>query len=348
MHHEFSPSSYPAWTTCPHWESKPADEATDAGTRAHSLLYRAFMGLVNLDDEEAVANEDRDTLRCVRRAKEGITHLIDELFYGEDPDELEYEYRAGSAKLPYSPFGTADVIARCGNHLVVIDYKNRYSDRDYTEQLSAYAQFYCEYEDRVTRITLCVWYGDTGTHTLRETTPEECYKSSLFAISNRISKDSRPRQASAWCTLCAECGACPAAQALVNKAFSIVPKNTSVMINPESIAPMLTICNEVEKRIKAFKAWAKEYAAENGGIVDSEGRMAYILREKKKREIVIGELFNNVKDYVSASELIGACTISQSALKPLLASKGKTNAEIDELISKSSVVTSIEELRKIK
>jgi hypothetical protein len=353
-HHELSPSSYPAWSLCPHFEGGAPNADTTAGTIAHELLYKAFNGDVDLTDDADVADVDKDTLFCVRKAFSGINAIISELFHGHEPWSRYHELEVKSERFAGEPFGTADVIALYDNHLIVVDYKHRFSDRDYLPQLAAYASFATDSKfPLANRITLAVWYGDTATYWLHETTKEECDEIALLAINQRINKDVYPRKASPWCNLCKFCGGCQEAFGLVDKGVAIIPKDDNALatIDPSKIAPMLTICATLEKRIKAFREWAKDFAIANGGaILNEDGTPAYAIKQKQRKELDIHMIVEATKGTdITPHDIINACTISQKSLKAMLSAKGKTKAEADELIAKASILgTPTTELSKVK
>ena len=84
-HHPLSPSSYPAWSLCPHYEGGAPNADTTAGTIAHELLYKAFEGQIDLFNDYDISDIDKDTLFFVRHAFIGINALIEELFNGNSP-----------------------------------------------------------------------------------------------------------------------------------------------------------------------------------------------------------------------------------------------------------------------
>lgn len=352
-HHELAPSSYPAWTICPHWTSKQSDDDGSAaeGTKAHELLHNAFEDKINLNDAEETADIDKNLLFVVKRAYDGLNAILDGIFewsgYWSKHSEVFLET---DGLLPAATFGTADLVARSEDAIVVADYKHRYSDRDYTAQLAAYAVMWANHfhHFRDDEVHLIVWYGDTGTHTMVKKTIAECEHIASYAQLSRLNAATRPRKASPWCSLCEHCGACPAAQGLVSKGVAIIPETENAVVPPEKIAPMMTICAEIEKRIKAFKSWAKEYALENGGIYDEDGNLAYQVKTTNQREIILDSLFENTKGIVTAKDIVKACTINQTAIKKLLQPKGLKLKEIDEIISNSSITSPVTKLEKVK
>lgn len=346
-HHELSPSAYPAWAICPKYESKGASADTTAGTEAHELLYDAFTGAVDIDSEP---NPDF-MWHCVSNAYHGINSLINEILAGEPADIRFYEetLHAHPSFIGEALFGTADVIAVKGDHIIVVDYKHRFSDRTYTEQLAAYAAFYQSNYPNVNTASLVVWYGDTSTYEIESYSIDECREMTLNAINRRKSVGSLPCTSSAWCSLCKHCGVCKAALSLVDKSTEIVPANPSIeLIPPTKMPALLVVCSELEKRIKAVREFCKQYAIEHGGITEEDGTLAYAISESTKRKVDIISVFEEIKSFIPPSELIGAASITQKALKALLAPHLK-KCEINDLISRCSTEgDKTIELRRVK
>ena len=334
-HHEYGPSNYPAWEICPHYEGGEAGEDADIGTAAHDLLYRAFTGAIEINDDLAVIDEDKSLVYPVRRAYNGIRALVSELLNGREADDWYYEVtlKSNTPDLPEKPFGTADVVVRKRDTVIVSDYKHRFSDRDYTAQLAAYAAFFAEELPEIHEAILVVWYGDTGTYTVRHLGIEECRAMAIEACNKRRNRAASACHANPWCSLCKHCGKCNESTALTTKMSKAFPEELA--IPADRIADMLVICSELDKRIKAFREYAKTYALENGGIVNKDGELAYTATSSTRREIDIPSVFDRIKEHISPTQLIESCTLSQKALKALLKPFYKTS-EIDTIISECS------------
>lgn len=344
-HHEtLPPSSYPAWAQCPHWEAMQGDsKVASEGTQQHELLRLALDGDIDLDTTEDV---DKGMLYIIRRATREIKQSIARVF-GDKGYSISTELEVTSIALPEQPFGTADVIAVSddGDQLMVIDYKSFFTEKEYKEQLAFYAYAYCE-RQRIDpeHITLAVYYGDTGTmQSFKPMNLEEVRNIAIGAIGKRLNKANEPRKASPWCGLCANCGQCQSALSLVDKGQAIIPIDTSIALPMERIAPMLTVCSELEKRIKAFREYAKGVAEQMGGIIlDANGTVAYELKQSKTSKVNIRELFEVIRTMVTPQELLGACSITKTAIKSLLKGRLYDGApikvkRIDEIIDSVSI-----------
>lgn len=341
-HPTLPPSSYPAWAKCPHWEARTSSDAPEAsiGTAQHALLSKAFKGEIDLDTDEDIPN---DMLFPVRRAYNGILRLTRDVL-GDEPDERYSELLVESNAFPESPFGTLDYVAVRNDRVLVLDYKSFATEKEHWEQIAFYA---CAYLKGLKdyRVTLAVWYGDTGTYDLREVSESEARDLALYAIANRLNRYHLPRTASAWCSLCANCGACQKALDIVGKTNAIIPANAEdlSLLPAERLPLILTVCAEAKKRIKAVEDYAKQVALFNGGqLLNPDGTVAYEIKERKSSEIEIQTFYDMTKDILTPPEILGVCKLPKTTAKTLLKTKkrdGKklTAKAIDELIDEASV-----------
>lgn len=349
VHHPLSPSSYPAWEQCPHWERGTTSEMKEAaaiGTRQHALLARALMKEVDLDE----VDEDNDIVIPVRRAVRGITQFVEQELPGAADNVIECERRlSASSDFPQNPFGTADVLVhrKIGcvtdgkNHLLAIDYKSRYTNKTYWEQLAFYAYAMMRRCPMLDYATLAVWYGDEATIETMDVSKERAYAMALHAIANRLNREQMGRHASPWCSLCKHCATCKQAFSLVEKAYSVLPPRADeTTIDETKLADMLAVAGEVKHRIYALDEYARQYALDNGGtIMDKDGKPRYFLKEIRLSKLNLQPFFNAVRSYVTAADVLGASKLTKQAARDLL--KGRTNAE-GHALSKKEIDAIIE------
>lgn len=337
-HHQLSPSSYPAWAVCPHFTGGDANEDTRAGSNAHELLYKAFVGEIDITDDLATEDIPADILFPVKRAYEGISALINEVFQGKESIRL-FEHRVECAEtlIAEAPYGTADVIAQCGDHVLIVDYKNRFSDREHLHQLAAYAAFYQCAHPEVTDATLAVWYGDEGSYSVDHLSIEECRSIAIEACDNRRNRVGKPCKASAYCNICKHCGKCEESTALCSKAITVIPNDFAV-VKPEQMSSLLTICSELEKRIKAIKTACKDYAMIHGGIADADGNLAYTISETNRSTINVLDFVAETEGILSPKDVVSTLTLPKETASELL--KGKMTAkEIKALLKRVSATS---------
>lgn len=355
-HPTLPPSSYPAWAQCPHWEraeSKELAEAAAIGTQQHELLHKAFCMEVNLDDVDAPS----DVLYPVRRAYNGIKRLIENTFGGGHHRPPMSEVKVGSVKLPYEPFGTADVVVSGSERLFVLDYKSRQTEKSHWEQLAFYATALLEAGGgaenlNVKLVTLAVWYGDEGTVDMKEMTPEAALALCLHAIANRLNKDNLPRKAGTWCPLCKQCGACPDSVSIIHQSQSFLPTTVEGNI-PENLIPaLLTVGTEVKKRLVALGEWARAVAVRNGGyLIDAEGNRAYELKPVRRSELDIQKFYDATRAVLKPNEVLTACKLTKEKARALLYKRPKkdgghyTMREADAIIAEAS--TPIDDAAKL-
>lgn len=340
-HSDLPPSSYPAWAKCPHWEGKTAGKEASAGTEQHALLARAFSG-ENLDNLEDVSN---DLLIPVRRAYRGIGDLARDVL-GGNPDEIHVEERLEVASLPLAPFGTLDFAAVRGDHLFVLDYKSFTTEREHWEQLAFYAYAFCESHApaSIKRITLAIWYGDTATFSMEETTKRECLAIVSHAIGNRLNRGNLERTANPWCTLCAHCGNCPKAFTIVEQTTALVPSGEQAVacVPLDRLPLILTVCAEAKKRIRAIEDYARDTAIANGGaLYNADGTPAYEIKEREVSEIEIQSFYDKTRDLLTPPEVLVSCKLTKESAKALLKGKKRDGKklmakEIDAIIAESS------------
>lgn len=356
-HHKLSPSSYPAWSRCPHWEAyeKEQNREADEGTAQHELLSQALDGRVDLSTVDAY----KETLFPVRRAYKAIREFLSKTFNYEEYT-LETEVLCMDDELPQSPYGTADIVAWKDDELVVIDYKSFATNKTYWEQVAFYANAQAKAYEKIGRpirkITLAIFYGELGNMEIKETNREECEAMATYAIGCRLNKNNLPRKPTAWCSLCKHCGQCSPSVEIIHEAQVILPRDEVVgTIDPVRLAGMLSVISEVEHRAKRVKEYAKKVAIDNGDMLcDHDGNPLYKVYHIAKRKLDIKKLFNQIRTMVSADELLANCSTTQEKIKKLL--KGReylgekiTTYKIEELIDAASERLPEEpQLRRVK
>lgn len=351
MHHKLSPSSYAAWAICPHYQGGDSNADTLVGTEAHALLYRAFTGEIDLNDELATDNIDGEVLFPVRRAYEGINALINELFQGRESTRY-YERRVGCPEtlIPEAPYGTADVIAQCGEEVIVVDYKHRFSDRPHLHQLAAYAAFYQSEHPEVSNAILAVWYGDEGSYSVDHLSIEDCRALAIEACDARRNRAGKPCKSSAYCSICKWCGKCQESVDLCNKALAVIPAiDDNFVIKPEQMGAVLSILSDLEKRIEKARDYIREYAIIHGGICDSEGNLEYITKEEERSNIDILRFYDEVSSFLQPSQILESFKMSKKVATALLKSSGMSAKDAKALIARcSDPATTVVKLARVK
>lgn len=371
-HPTYQPSAFPAWAQCPSWDGKPAaedDDAVNAGVLQHKLLADSFtsnqpgrentyvqgMMSLNLDDEDQTKDIDSDTLFVVRRAHDNILAKLKEFYPDEDyllfPEELcsdtEGIFKAYAGDIPL--FGTADlvVVPRHGTTLTVVDYKSRYTNKSYWQQLMFYAVCFASEGSKFTHANMLVVYGDSGTAEWHTHSLSECRNFIHLILEARRSSPLVPRKSGAWCDLCANCGSCAVAQGIVKRANELVPLPEEEVVKPWEYPAFLAICSAVEKRIKAFREHALRYAKENGGVItDGDGNIAYEVQTTQRTEIDINQFYKATREFLSPNAIIAAAKLPKTKAKELLKATGTmTTKEIEATLKMTSTEpTTIEKL----
>lgn len=339
-HHKFSPSSYPAWMACPHYQGGDAGADALVGTEAHALLYRAFTGDINIHDDLATADIGSDILFSVRKAYDGISALINEVFQGKESiRHFEHRVECAEALIAEAPYGTADVIAQCGDTVLVIDYKHHFSDRPHLHQLAAYAAFYQCAHPEVTDATLAVWYGDSASYDISHHSIEECRTMAVEAVEARKHRIGKECKGNPYCSICKHCGMCKASVKLVDDALAVVPSiDSNAVVKPEMMIPLVVAWSDLKKRMEKALEYIKEYAIQNGGaLFDSDGNKVYEITESSRSDIDILALFAEVSDIMTPAEFLEACSLTKKSAQSALRAKGMKLKDTNALISRCSI-----------
>lgn len=356
-HPTYQPSAFPAWAQCPSWDRKPVpenDEAVREGVLQHELLAKSFTPAkdstpptmeLDLDDEEQTKDIDPNTLFAVRRARENIVAKLNE-YYPDTEFTLLPEHRCEDIVNRFSPwdngvpiFGTADLIAvpSPAYAITIVDYKSHYTNKTYWEQLMLYAVCFADaMGETYDAARLLVVYGDNGTVEDHWVDLEDARRITALLVSARSGHQLLPRKAGAWCDLCSHCGNCAVAQGIVKRANKIIPSSNEVLW-PEDYVNMLAICSAAEKRIKAFREHALQYAKENGGVItDGDGNIAYEIQTTQRTEIDINQFYKTTKDILSPNAIIAAAKLPKTKAKELLKATGTLKTKEIEAILKDT------------
>ena len=366
-HPTYQPSAFPAWAQCPSWDRKPVpdgDEAVREGILQHELLAKSFTPAkdstpptmeLDLDDEEQTKDIDPNTLFAVRRAHDNILAKLNE-YHSDTEFTLLPEHRCEDTIGRFSPldngvpiFGTADLIAvpKTGDTFTVVDYKSHYTNKPYWEQLMFYAVCFAQ-TSNFKWANLVVCYGDNGTVEEKLIHIDSAISNTRFLLRNRNNPMARRymRNSGAWCDLCSHCGNCAVAQGIVKRANKIIPSSNEVLW-PEDYVNMLAICASAEKRIKAFREHALQYAKENGGVItDGDGNIAYEIQTSQRSELDIDAFYKKTRDILSPNAIIAAAKLPKTKAKELLKATGTLKSkEIEAILKDSSTEpTTIEKL----
>ena len=378
-HPYYQPSAFPAWAECPHWERKEGDKElqaeAEAGTQQHELFAMAMNWwasdrdeehkkgyCLDIDNENDVARFPKDILLPVRGAVHRTVKLIEDLFQidGEPCDSLQcfaeeeveatediweplnHYITAAEAREPI--FGTADLIVEGKDkdgkkHILVVDYKSHYTNKEYWMQLAFYLlAFNCRLD---TDATLAVVYGDSEQVDVRHISWLKLRKlldEVLQVIIDRAIR-AKPCKPSAWCSLCQYAGKCETSVALIARTNRLFDQ----VVPAKDLEAMLIIATEVEKRIKALREYAMQVAKENGGeLVNEEGKVVYRVTTAKRSDIDIRAFYEAAKRYFTPDQIIGVSKLTKSAIKYLF-DKGLPEGvtvpkkEVERLIEGSSI-----------
>ncbi len=342
LHHpEYSPSRFPAWAACPHFEGIGDNANTRLGTELHKALSLHLCG--NKDETMDGGLEGFVVSRAARTIQNELeAYFGDEEYTAESEQKLELSQEMTDAiagkHVDIPMFGTADVAAFAneGGKIFIADFKSFFTYRDYTAQLAFYALALAEelHQPDDTHVRMVVVYGDREAVTVIDTTVANCYDYVKDAVDKHEWRSTIPAQSCAWCSLCAKCGSCTYAQdALAVEPFS----REEVTVPMERLPFLLQLATEVEKRISALREYAKKVAKENGGyLTDKDGNACYTIRSVVKSTIDCWKLYELTRDKVSEEDFMLALSISKAKAEAMLKATGMKAKEAKGLIEASS------------
>lgn len=254
-HHKESPSKYPPWSRCIHWEGLKRDTTeSTAGTSAHEEFDCAFKEGVEPDNKAA------------RWAVDAIRELA-----GTSRVETEV-FLFGTSDIVKGIFGTADAVwTSFDNDEFIINIADLkvFSDgtKDYFPQLMGYACLYaCAGQDPKKRFRLHVLHGGIFKVETIEKTLAECLHDVGKILGAHRNGTSKP-------CLCEYCGYCSKAKECseVNNAVEVVKDNAPEKFGALSLPQKLVVLDAVDKLSKAIRDEAKKLAEENGGFIEGDG-----------------------------------------------------------------------------
>ena len=199
-HATLSPSRFPAYAKCIHYEPLPLDsESRKRGIKIHSYAARFLsdepIGSVSQEDIEAaglgekIARQVRETLTEIK----GIEYRVNIMDYMQVPPER-------------ITFGTADAWGYDGTHLTLIDAKSG-KERDYKEQMACYALGLMD-EQREQECKCVVLYCDKPAREIYKFSIKEA-EQIVFGIIARVNAGVEEPQENSFCPFCAKRPTCP-------------------------------------------------------------------------------------------------------------------------------------------
>jgi hypothetical protein len=338
-HHEFAPSSFPAWSKCPQFDSDPAEREDAAeGTRQHFALSSTLSG-----DDAALAALSLDAREAVTWAAGYIRALA-----GELPITVEQKvsYVAPDSFAPSGVsevfHGTADaiVIHPPGNLADLVDYKGGNNERDHRPQLAGYALALLSMRTRLKTIRCHVLYG-RGRQVDSWSLSQADAAATVLPILEARQKPNRSATPCEYCPLCAHRLTCPALTAQVelvaketNEWAELAPaiRDPASISSPIIASRALTLARFVSTWAEAVRARATELA-KSGAVLPG-----YRLQERRgARELTdLDAAFT--RSGLTPAQFLTACKLSISKLGEVFAgahglSKAQANREIESALA---------------
>jgi len=336
-HHELAPSSFPAWTLCPCFESDPAErkDATE-GTAQHAALSATLAG--NEAPLMALAQEARDAVTWaagyVRQLAGADAILTEHRVSFTAPDG----FAPGGVSEVFHGTADAIVIHSPGNLADLVDYKSGADDRDHRPQLAGYALALFSMRARLKTIRCHALYGRVRRVDSWALSPADA-AGTVLPILDRRHDPARTPEACDYCCFCAARTTCPAlverveAVAKVSEWADLAPaiREPGAITDPTIVAKALMLARFVSTWADAIRARATELA--KGGAVLPGWR----LQERRgAREVTdLNEAFT--RSGLSPGQFVTACKLSL----PKLADVYATAREMSKAVASREIETKL-------
>jgi hypothetical protein len=312
-HHPMSPSNWPAWSRCPHFQGGVKSAAADEGTLQHEAWANAVKNGVDEYDSGGAAWAARET----RNKSAGcVLHI-------EDKVEIESSLDGITVKT----FGYADAwFVDMDGTLNVIDFKSGSKTAvQYWPQLEGYAVGIAQrlgLHD-VVAVKLHILYGADFMHDMIDTTVGACMADAAYILAKRIYRTEADRDVCPQCKWCANRHLCRAASGALE---TVETDTTPSIALPDAV--LLDRFAIIEGIIKSEKERIRNNAIANGGFVES-GDVRYEMKEvagtRKSVDIerVRDDLHDTTGIALSYDELLGACDLGKKDFVDLVRDRAK-------------------------
>lgn len=343
-HHPYGPSKWPALLACGCYESRPATEDSERGTRLHQLFARVLQG------EKVPEGGDLLEANVIRLAtKYRAMHLEDKGDLSKGERALLVE-RLVWLDVPMGPvsdiYGRVDCAFMDRNHVLhVIDLKTaEHPERDYIPQLIAYASGIVTsigFDPVVVAFHLA--YGDSGREVVARLPADETwskYEELYERIQDIASGHGSPPRQCGWCALCAKFTTCPAMNAVVQKAspkLADAAKPERWMdLSSKLKAQACALADTLAKWCEAVKDNAAADARAGETIEDPENCIYYGLQDRRGRFVIpdVQAAWEILKPHLTAERYRACLSVNQAALRMELKRAGVKLSEINTLIER--------------
>ena len=327
-HHEFSPSSFPMWDKCVHFETDqegmdgenhPAHRGSLQHTGLEMIMtseYAQFES-VSLEGQKWITdNLKPDEIANIDFASNRIAKILGE--NGIAIDEIRVEEKLVVFASDFTTtYGTGDVVGTGKNFVIVIDYKGG-NEREYDPQLKTYALGAMQ-ETGTNKALLVVVYGRGKMDTQTWFELDECqtfFDDMMYKLQH---KDEYECISNKYCSWCKKADTCKARQKdILSSRKMLSPKDKNVLggityrtdltkLNPDKFGKLLSFAKLVE-------AWAKDVKAIAGkklnkepesvtGFYMKEGSCRVSIDAKKAYEIAVDKKEIYPEDFVKCSSV---------------------------------------------
>jgi hypothetical protein len=340
QHHPCGPSKWPALLECPCFQSRQPTEDTKRGTELHALFEAVLKGTYKGEPVDAM---EKHVVNAARKLQEGANTGH---FHVEELVELPPPSDSPSTKCEF--YGRLDLGWRNWDtgDLHVADLKlSENPDRDHRAQLLGYAAgIMRRLKYTPTLVYLHVAYADTGNITQEVMAGDEAW-AEYNANYRRIepiwkgTTPLSPRQCG-WCDLCANFTACPAMNAVVEKASprladAAKPERWADFTSKQK-AQACALADTLAKWCEAVKENAAADAKAGELIEDPEHCIWFGLQERRGRFVIpdVQAAWEILKPHLTAERYRACLSANQTELKAALKQAGVKLSDINALVER--------------
>lgn len=334
-HHKFSPSKFPQFEKCLHFESGEAGESAQRGTLQHTRLET----LLKSTDKESLSLQvsQEDDTWCKNNFTKDEVNQVDYAYYkvlslmskhGASMDSLKPERKVAVFTSDFvMTEGTADVtFVGTLNDLVVCDYKSGLK-RDYSGQMKIYmlgvAQEYgLEGGEKVTGYAIYGREKDCVEYSYTVDEMQAYFDDMMNKIENRDSVDPCPNDYCSWCGVKSKC---KARNAMVKEVAKVLPEGSPLAgitaktnletISGEKLGVVLDFAKVVAKWCKDVEDEVKKRFEAGKEVSGWEIKESSTKGFPDNAEVF--ELITQMGEE-STAEFIKAVSISQKSIKDSL------------------------------
>lgn len=297
------PSSLPIQKVCPKFESGPARDFTNEGTKRHNALESMF------NDPDGILSDDW-SLQLDDESIEGIGWAYDYINVHAPlrDHQLNIERKLQILDDDFEKVMEGTLDYQCGNHLFDIKWRRR----NYREQMACYALMMIQ-ELGLKIVKVHILFMESKHAEKFTLTEQQCWE--IINPVTEACKDpdakANPNEYCGWCKHHLYCDAVNERVETVvdgREDWELEKYHASQIKEPEELAKAIAIARTVKKWAEAVEHFAKDFIFSGGEIP------GYAVRPKAGRRVIesIAEAFD--KSGLEQHVFLDCCTVKFSSL----------------------------------